>query len=485
MGYYRNFSFLLFINCLVVLSPYACKESKENRIDGKFDLAIGDKIDSVGNHFINGGKVLGFSIAITQGDEILYNKSFGHVDTARTNPITNDTRFLLASISKLLGATMVMKLVEEEKLSLENTLYELLPDFPNLEIAKKIKLRHLLSHTSGLHEYSRFIDSVYVKTRVPPSKKDFYKVFKENPLIFESGTNYRYNNSGFLLMGMIVERVTGNPFEREIERIINKPTGLDFKLISESTSDPKMTKYYELHGSEMIPEPHWTWIKGDGGITATAKDLALFPFRWAQGEIISDSSYRHMVAPTLLKDSIYTGYGLGVRNGIFEGEQFIGHTGGHKTPKSVMPYFKENQMTIVVMVNTDNTTSHARKIFANVALVVLDKEYPDYTNKEIEDNNLARFEGRYEQPSYNEKNIARIEVNTKDGHLYYKYGGDVVGKKMYHIREGEFWIEDWPFDRVIFDSDSNGNVRALREYYYGFYVQLRKKLKNIKDGSNP
>ena len=240
-------------------------------------------------------------------------------------------------------------------------------------------------HTlQGLPEYSRFIDSVYVKRRVPPEKEDFYKVFKENPLIFEPGTNYKYNNSGFLLMGMIVEKITGNTFESEIDRIINKPTGLNFSLISESTSDPKMTKYYELQGDEMIPEPHWTWIKGDGGMTATARDLALFPFKWAQGAIISDGSYRQMIAPTLLKDGLLTGYGLGVRNGIFECEQFIGHTGGHKTPKSVMSYFPEKQLCIVVMVNTDNTTSHARKIFANVALAVLDKEYPDYTNKKIE-----------------------------------------------------------------------------------------------------
>lgn len=477
MGRYGKFSLLVFINCLVILSFCACKESPQNRIDGKSDLAINDKIDSIGNHFIKGAKVLGFSIAIAQGEEILYNKSFGHIDTARTKPTTKDTRFLLASISKLLGATMVMKLVEEEKLSLENTLYELLPDFPNPEMARKIKLRHLLSHTSGLPEYSRFIDSVYVKTRDSPSKEDFYRVFKDKPLIFEPGTNYKYNNSGFLLMGMIVEKITGNHFEREIDRIINEPTGLDFKLISESTSSPKMSKYYELHDGKMIPEPHWTWIKGDGGITATAKDLALFPFKWAQGAIIFDSSYRQMIAPTRLKDSVYTGYGLGVRNGIFEGEPFIGHTGGHKTPKAVMPYFKENRMSIVVMVNTDNTADHARKIFANVALVVLDKEYPDYTNKEIEDKNLARFEGQFEEPSYNEKNIARIEFNTTDAHLYYKYGEEAVGKKMYHVRKGEFWIEDWPFDKVIFDLDSNGKVRALKEYYYGFYVQLRKKTK--------
>ena len=89
---------------------------------------------------------------------------------------------------------------------------------------------------------------------------------------------------------------------------------------------------------------------------------------------------------------------------------------------------------------------------------------------------LEQFEGSYEQPSYEEKNVARIELNKEDGHLYYKFGNEKVGKKMYHLGEGEFWIEDWPFDRVVFDFDSNGQVRALREYYYGFYVQLRKKI---------
>ena len=216
-------------------------------------------------------------------------------------------------------------------------------------------------------------------------------------------------------MGMIVERATKNAFEKELDRIINEPTGLDFKLISESTSDPKMTKYYELHSGKMIPEPHWTWIKGDGGMTATANDLAQFPFKWAEGAIISDRSFRQMIAPTLLKDGLVTGYGLGVRNGIFEDEHFIGHTGGHKTTKSIMAFFPEEQLSIIVMVNTDNTTAHARKIFAQVALPILEKEHPDYKNKEVENSKLAKFEGYYEQPAYGEKNSARIAINEEDG----------------------------------------------------------------------
>ena len=149
MGRTGNLFLLLLLSCLVFASFYNCRGILENHTDSGSVLILDEKIDSIGNHFIEGGKVLGFSIAVVQRGETIYNKGFGHVDTARTKPVTPDTRFLLASISKLVGTTLVMKLVEEGKLSLDDTLLELLPDFPNREMANGIKLHHLLSHTSG------------------------------------------------------------------------------------------------------------------------------------------------------------------------------------------------------------------------------------------------------------------------------------------------------------------------------------------------
>lgn len=465
---------MLFLLSILV----ACKkESKKIDASLKHSDRLVQKIDSIGNHFIEQGKVLGFSIAVLQKGDTLYNKAFGHADIGHTKPATTNTIFLMASISKLVGSTMIMKLVEEGKLNLDDTLLELLPDFPNKKQASKIKLRHLISHTSGLAEYSKVIDSIYVKNRINPGKDDLYKFFSENDLVYEPGTNYSYCNSGFVLMGMIVEKVTGKTFTEELDRIINEPTGFNIKLIGENTVNPNMSEYVELHGIKMIPEPHWTWIKGDGGMTATAIELAHFPFKWSDGTIISKKSFQQMITPTLLSDSIATGYGLGVRSGSFEGEKIIGHTGGHKSFKSKLIYMQEKQVSIVVMVNTDNTPTHANEIFAEVAAIFLQKKHPAYSENDVTTIDLSKYEGVYARPDDTNEEKAQILLNKEGTHLYYRFNGSKSeGEKMHYLGNNEFWIEKWPWDRITFDINKKNESRALREYYYGFYVELRKKV---------
>ena len=141
------------IAVLLLVVMLSCKEnSSADRQEGS-DPTI-HKLDSIGNSFVNSGQVLGLSVAIMKGSDTLYNQGFGYTDAGKNLPVTNETRFLMASVSKLIGSTMVMKLVDEGKLQLDQTLYELLPDYPNSEQGQKITLKHMLSHTSGLQDYA-------------------------------------------------------------------------------------------------------------------------------------------------------------------------------------------------------------------------------------------------------------------------------------------------------------------------------------------
>ena len=462
-----------------ILAIVTCKKNGEpSTTKNNSDERIISKIDSIANSFIESGKVMGLSIAVLKKGETFYNKGFGYVDSAKAKPVQNDHIFLMASISKLIGATVVMKLVDERKLSLDQTLYELLPDYPNREQAEKITLRHLISHTSGLPEYSKVIDTIYVREGKEPTRDDYFDFFKETPSLFEPGDNYRYNNSGFILMAMIVEKVSGTSFQSEIDRIINRPLDISIKLIREATNNPKTTKFFELKDTIFHDMSHWKWIKGDGGLTATAIDLAQFPYKWSDGTLISKKSYQQMITPVVLNDGIKTGYGLGTRTGIFEGETVLGHTGGHNSTWSRLIYFPDKDMVLVVFVNTDNTSSNAFKLSGLLSLALLEKEMPDYTNITRNSEDLSKYTGLYRRPDDTEDRYISIYLNKEDDHLYYKYAGnDSKGEKMYHLGNGEFWIERWPTDRVIFDVDAENQARAIKEYYYGYYVNLRKKIK--------
>ncbi len=251
-----------FIIIIFIIFLYGCDQESNINVS-QYSSIMEAKIDSIGDRFIEQGKVVGISIAVMKGQDTLYNNSFGFVDSLRIMPAKNDDIFLMASISKLVGATMVMKLVEEGILNLEDKLIDLLPDFPNSDQAKQIKLRHLISMTSGLKEYAPTIDSIYFSSGVHPTKEDFFDFFNSHGLDFEPGSFYKYSNSGFLLMSMIIEKATNSSFESQIEKIINEPTGLNFKLISERLKDSEMTDYFELTDSFIIYRPHLPWIKGD------------------------------------------------------------------------------------------------------------------------------------------------------------------------------------------------------------------------------
>lgn len=437
---------------------------------------IQEKIDSIGNKFIGQGKVVGMSIAIVKDRDTLYNNSFGFADSLRSVTTKNEDIFLMASISKLVGATLVMKLVEEGVFSLEDKLVDLLPDFPNKDQAERIKLRHLISMTSGLKEYAHTIDSVYMTTGKSPEKEDYYDFFNNHELDFEPGSFYRYSNSGFLIMSMIVEKTTKIPYKDHIERIVNRPTGLDIKLISERLKDSEMSDYFELMDSTIIHRPHWPWIKGDGGMTISAIELAHYPIYWMNGTVISNNSFQQMITPTLLTEGFTSEYGLGVKNGSFEGEKMFGHSGGDKSTFSMMFYFPDKGITIVVLVNTNNTPASARNIFAEVARTVLGKEKPDYKAKEVKSNNLFHYTGSYVSPGDKITKAAYIVLNTEDQHLYYSFDQNANnGEKMYHLGNNEFWIERWPYDRIIFVRDSADRIIAFKEFYGGYMSQLKRK----------
>lgn len=439
--------------------------------------ALSQKIDSIAFKFLSQDKTVGFSIAILQNKDTLYNSAFGYTDTLRSQQTTPSTIFNLASISKLLGSIMVMKLVEEGKLSLDQSLVELLPDFPNTDQAKKIKLRHLISMTSGLKEYAPEMDSVYRTTGRPPTLTDLLAFFSRQRLDFEPGQFYKYSNSGFVLLPAILERATNISFEDLIDSILNKPTGLRIKLLSESQFDPNTSQHFEIQNGELAFRPFWSWIRGDGGLSASAIELAQIPFLLKDGTIINDTSFGQMIAPTKLKDDLLSGYGLGVKHGNFEGSRFWGHSGADKSFWSMMFFFPERDLTIVTLVNTNNTPYDAKELFTRVALATLNKETPNYKGSESENLDRQAYLGKYLRPGDTVDRIMKIVFNEKDNHLYYTYDGKVEnGQKMYYLGNDEFWIEKWPTDRVKFARNSKEKVVALKEYYTGYFSQMRMKI---------
>ncbi len=448
----------------------ACRPAETASSSDPSDEILSARLDSIGLHYIEQGQIMGLSMAVAKDGEVIYTGQFGYIDSTRSRPVQQDHYFLMASISKLITSVVVAKLVEEGKLSWDDTLADLLPAYPNQAQARQITIRHLASNTAGLKDYADVIDSTYLATGIDPVQQDYLDFFREHPLDFDPGSHFNYSNSGFALMAMIIERVTGQSLAAEVDRIINQPTGLDLRLIRERISDAKMTSAFELVDSVLEYRPHWPWIQGDGGLTATARDLVRFPFFWSDGSIITRSAFEEMCTPVVLEDGVITGYGLGVRTGRFEGAAVVGHTGGNKTGLSVMAYYPEKDISIVVLVNTDNVPTDALYIEGYVALAVLGIAAPDLATLEVADDQLSRFEGDYEAtPSYYYgPGKLTLTIDAEDQHLYRKrMGSDAQGQKLYYLGDHTFGYEPYPMDRVVFQLDANGHVRGFNNYWNG------------------
>ncbi len=464
--------FLRILIAFVYISLLSCasRNDKEIIYEPKLDSLVIRQIDSIGHSYLDQGGVMGLGIAVAKEGKLIYNRAFGHIDSIKTKPATADSYFLMASISKLVCATMTLKLVEEEKLTLDQTLYDFLPDFPIEDQAKKITLRHLLSHTSGLKDYAEVIDSVYIETGINPTTADYFNFFQDNQLDFEPGTHYNYSNSGFILMAMIIEHITDKPFGEELNRIINEPTGLDIKLIADREFEDRTTKFFEFRDSSLVYKPHWTWIKGDGGLTATVKDLALFPFYWADGTIVSQDSFAEMCSPTKLTDGINTGYGMGVRTGQFEGEYCIGHTGGNITTSALMKYYPNLKTSVVVMVNTDNSPADAQVIEGFVSLAVLKKPQPILEKIEIKDFDALPYIGDYTSAPnmyYGAENLSIVTYKNEPPIYWKPKGSETRGQKLYFLGDHAFGYEGFPMDRIIFETDTTGKIVAFNTYWNG------------------
>ncbi|HKH45230.1 MAG TPA: serine hydrolase domain-containing protein [Thermoanaerobaculia bacterium] len=224
----------------------------------------------------------GVSVLVALDGKVLYRKAFGLANLEERTPITTATNFRLASVTKQFTAAAVLLLAERGKLSLDDPLTRFFPGFARA--AHGVKVRHLLGHTSGLLDYEELIPS---GTTVPLKDKDVLDlVGKEDRLYFAPGSQFRYSNTGYTLLALIVEKVSGRPFAQFLEKNIFDPLGMAGTVAYEegiSTVARRAYGYSERDGErdgrfERTDQSLTSSVLGDGGIYSSVEDL----WRWDQ-----------------------------------------------------------------------------------------------------------------------------------------------------------------------------------------------------------
>lgn len=280
---------LITIYCLVVFPSCAQKESGNQTIATELDGYFSKEFPS---------NEPGGAILLIKGDTTIFSKGYGLANLKTKEAITSKTLFNLGSISKTFVANAILILQEQKKLSVEDNIYKYFPDFRDQAIAKKIKIKHLLTHTSGLpdiREVSR--DTVFYLTA--KDQENWYPVTQTERLVFEPGAQFEYSNPAFNGLALIIEKVSGMKWQQYVAKKIFKPAGM---LTSTITDGPHPEQgvshgYVKNHGQwvedDYGEEPTFA-AAGNGGVWSSLEELAKYENAIRQSlfltpESISDS----------------------------------------------------------------------------------------------------------------------------------------------------------------------------------------------------
>jgi CubicO group peptidase (beta-lactamase class C family) len=319
-----------------------------------FGQEPGSRIDSLMQEF-DGADRPGASVIVIRDGNVLFKRAYGMADLEERVPATTATNYRLASVTKQFTAMGVLKLMEQKKLSLENTLADFFPDFP--PYGKGVTVRQMLQHTSGLIAYE---DLMPETTTVQVHDRDVLAMMKtQDSTYFPPGTQFRYSNSAYVLLSQIVERVSGMSFARFLNDNIFRPLGMEATLAYENGISTVTHRAYgysprdSTHplGFERTDQSSTSATLGDGGVYSSVEDL----FKWDQAlytdRLVALKTLNEAFTPNVLPDGKSTGYGFGWYIDEYRGLRRIRHGGTTVGFKTEILRFPERRFSVIILTN--------------------------------------------------------------------------------------------------------------------------------------
>jgi CubicO group peptidase (beta-lactamase class C family) len=297
------------------------------------------------------GNVPGASVLVLKDGAPVLRRSYGLADVEKHIAATPETNYRLASVTKQFTAASILLLVQDGRLRLDETVGEWFPSLP--DIADQMTIRHLLTHTSGLIDYEDVI---------PPTMKgqlhdsDVLKILEtQKTTYFKPGTSYRYSNSGYALLALIVERASGLPFAKFLQQRIFTPLGMHNTVAYEegvSTVANRAYGYTQAEGGSWsrTDQSQTSAVLGDGGIYSSVDDLAKWDAALYDERLLSNASRKQSFTPAAHTEDPKVDYGFGWR---ITGET-VWHSGETVGFRNVIVRYPQRHMTVIVLTNRND-----------------------------------------------------------------------------------------------------------------------------------
>ncbi len=414
----------------------------------------------------------GLAVLVARDGKILFERGYGWADRARHEPVTPQTKFRIGSITKQFTAAAILKLQEAGKLSVRDPLSKFIPDFRR---GGEVTLHHLLTHTSGIHDYTHkpgFFDTI----TTPAKPEDLINSFKNDPHDFDPGKQWRYNNEGYFLLGYLVEKVSGQTYHDFLKRSFFDPLGMtNTGVYRAGLKLEHEARGYQYEAGKFRDALNWDMSRagGAGALYSTIEDL----FRWNEGifngKVLSEASLKAAFTPVKTdsnqEDAPGGGYGYGWGLSRLRGAQMIGHGGGLHGFITFLLRLPREHFTVAILANA--YVPSAPGVEPDLLALIVTEAYLGESlapssvprlAKGVSIQALDAVAGRYDCGG------ATLTVERRGSHLYAQLIGQP--KEIFPASETNFF---WKLidAQVTFVKDQNGKVVKAIFHPYGNTLQ--------------
>jgi len=314
---------------------------------------VATRVDSLAAAFLANTHTPAISVAVLRGSDTVVMKGYGDASVELHRPATAATVYRIGSITKQFTSAEIMRLAERGRLSIDDPISKYLPDVPTH--GQTITIRRLLNHTSGIHNYTA--EPAWRQTWGQQlSPRQIVAFVDHDSLDFKPGDRWSYSNTGYVLLGMIVEKVTGETYANYLQHDLFKPLGLTQTSYCPSRpNDPTFADGYAAGAGSAKPAEFldMTHPHGAGALCSTVRDLVKWQRALMGGRVVNAQSYALMTTPDTLNNGRPLTYGFGLSAGKLGTHRQIGHNGGINGFTTASFYYPDDSVNVVVFSNAD------------------------------------------------------------------------------------------------------------------------------------
>jgi D-alanyl-D-alanine carboxypeptidase len=400
----------------------------------------------------------GAAVIVARGQQVLFRGARGESNLAPAKALSAGDLFEIGSITKQFTAAGVLKLVQAGKLSLDDPLSKYVKDYPG---GDNITIRELLNHTSGIKDYTQMSGWADTPLQRELTTAQLIETFKNEKTDFAPGTDWRYDSSGYVLLGAVIESVTGMPWHAYLRQALFQPLGLKHTGYGDDPAFVGQRVHgYVLSDGKIVPSKPISLSQASaaGALVSNVDDLLKWTWALHAGRVIPHALYEQMITPT--GKAVAGHYGFGIDHDVLRGTDMLQHGGSIFGTNSSLLYLPQYKLTVAVLNNQEGEASRsndAETVARRIAAFAIGKPYPQPKAIAVDPAMLKAYEGVYRIDDANTR-VVRVVNGTLTSQ---RTGGPRYA--LIPIAKDVF-LFDGLLSRLTFDRNAAGAVAGMHYF---------------------